>query len=99
MDVQSAKKSRPLSRTVVVLPDDLITEILPFLPVKSILQFRCVSESWKSLTSNPSFVKLHLNRSASRNPQFTIVTLHKKDLFRCFVQISFELGYSVLLTR
>ncbi|CAL0324321.1 unnamed protein product [Lupinus luteus] len=45
------------------LSDDLIMEILSWLPVIYLLQFRCVCKSWKSLISLPSFVKLHLERS------------------------------------
>ncbi|AES80212.1 F-box and associated interaction domain protein [Medicago truncatula] len=62
--------------TPVVLPDDLITELLSFLPVKSPVRFKCVCKSWKTLISNPNFVKLHLNQSSTRNPLFTLVTLH-----------------------
>ncbi|XP_058739932.1 F-box/kelch-repeat protein At3g23880-like [Vicia villosa] len=58
----------------VVLPDDLITEVFSFLPVKSLLRFRCLSKYWKTLISRPDFVKLHLKRSATRNPLFTLIT-------------------------
>jgi len=64
----------------VVLPDELIAEVLSFLPVKSLVQFRCVSKSWKFLISDPTFVKLHLKRSASRNPLFTLVTHHYPNI-------------------
>ncbi|KAK7259382.1 hypothetical protein RIF29_24989 [Crotalaria pallida] len=60
-------KFRALQPTQPLLIDDLIIEILSWLPVKSLLQFRCVCKTWKSLISNPNFVKLHLRRSA-RNP-------------------------------
>ncbi|XP_019200063.1 PREDICTED: F-box/kelch-repeat protein At3g23880-like [Ipomoea nil] len=43
------------------LNQDIITEILKRLPVKSLLQFRCVSKVWRALVSSPEFVKLHLN--------------------------------------
>jgi len=76
MNIQSAKKSiTPLS---VVIPDDLIAKVLSFLPVKSLVRFRYVTKYWKTLISDPTLVKLHLNRSASRNPLFTLVTRHVK---------------------
>ncbi|AES80289.1 F-box protein interaction domain protein [Medicago truncatula] len=60
---------------LVVLPDDLIFKILSLLPVISLVRFTCVSKSWKTLIFDPTFVKLHLNRSSStRNPPCTLIT-------------------------
>ncbi|XP_057425814.1 F-box/kelch-repeat protein At3g23880-like [Lotus japonicus] len=61
------------------LPQELIIEVLSWLPVKSLVQFTCVSKSWKSLISNSQFVKLHLHRSSSRNAGFA----HTHLLIRC----------------
>ncbi|GAU42019.1 hypothetical protein TSUD_236860 [Trifolium subterraneum] len=46
------------------MPDELITEILLFLPVKSLMQLKWVNKSWKTIISDPAFIKLHLKRSA-----------------------------------
>lgn len=51
------------------LPEEIvIIEILPRLPVKSLLRFRSVCKSWLTQISNPNFTKLHLDRSANKTP-------------------------------
>ncbi|XP_029130377.1 F-box/kelch-repeat protein At3g23880 isoform X2 [Cajanus cajan] len=46
-----------------LLPIELIQEILLRLPVKLLLQLRCVCKSWKTLISDPQFAKNQLRRS------------------------------------
>ncbi|GAU14944.1 hypothetical protein TSUD_47380 [Trifolium subterraneum] len=74
--MQLAKKKLITLSSPVVLPHDLIAEVLYFLPVKSLVQFRSVCKSWKTLIYDPTFVKLHLRRSPTRNPLFTLTTQH-----------------------
>ncbi|XP_012829859.1 PREDICTED: F-box/kelch-repeat protein At3g23880-like [Erythranthe guttata] len=45
------------------LPEEIIEEILYRLPVKSLLRFKCVSQSWRSLISTKQFVETHLQHS------------------------------------
>jgi len=63
-----------MTLSLVVLPNDLISEVLSFLDVKFLVRLRYVSKSWKTLISDPVFVELHLKRSASQNPLFTLIT-------------------------
>ncbi|MCH90809.1 F-box/kelch-repeat protein [Trifolium medium] len=52
-----------MSPSTTILPTDLIIEILSWLPVKLLVRFTCVSKLWKSLIFDPSFSRLHLQRS------------------------------------
>ncbi|XP_059630516.1 F-box/kelch-repeat protein At3g06240-like [Cornus florida] len=45
------------------LPEEIELDIFSRLPVKSLLQFRCISKPCQSLISDPYFFKFHLNRS------------------------------------
>lgn len=62
--------SKSVSRNF--LPEELITIVLSLLPVKSVTRLRCVSPSWNSFITHPTFVKLHLSRS-SPNDRLTLV--------------------------
>jgi len=59
-----------------VLPEELTSDILSRLTVKDLMQLKCVSKSWKTLISDPNFIKMHLNRSA-RNPNLSSVVSTK----------------------
>ncbi|PIN16735.1 hypothetical protein CDL12_10610 [Handroanthus impetiginosus] len=49
------------------LPQEIITDILLRLPVRSLLRFKFTSKSWRSLISSKHFVKAHLENS-KKNP-------------------------------
>ncbi|XP_059445492.1 F-box protein CPR1-like [Corylus avellana] len=48
-----------------LLPRDLQNEILVRLPVKSLLRFQGVCQSWKSFISSPRFISMHTQYSES----------------------------------
>jgi len=55
------------------LPPDLIVQILLWLPVKSLIRFKCVCKYWFSLISDPHFANSHF--------QFTATTSTPRILF------------------
>ncbi|KAL9409366.1 hypothetical protein AB3S75_047707 [Citrus x aurantiifolia] len=59
--------------------DDLLTEILLRLPIKSLLKFKSVSKHWLSLISNPVFChRLSLTRNQSQ--AFLFIVLLSKSV-------------------
>ncbi|XP_058741581.1 F-box/kelch-repeat protein At3g23880-like [Vicia villosa] len=66
-------------RSPVFLPDELVTEVLSSLPVKSFMRMRCLSKFSNSLYTNPIFIRMHLRRSA-QNPHLTLGTSKTKTL-------------------
>jgi len=67
MGICPSKSQRQINpSSPVILPDDLIAEVLSFLDVKSITRLKCVSKSWYSLLSDSFFVKLHLDKSSQK---------------------------------
>ena len=56
-----------LASPLWLLPEELISEILFRVPVRSLLQFRCVCKSWKTLISHPQFA-MHRLRTSIAHP-------------------------------
>ncbi|KAL9244227.1 hypothetical protein vseg_018028 [Gypsophila vaccaria] len=63
------------SRAVVVsvmnwerLPENVLVEILSWLPVRDVLQYKSVCKSWYALISSPLFISKHLNNNRNYNP-------------------------------
>ncbi|XP_057447492.1 F-box/kelch-repeat protein At3g23880-like [Lotus japonicus] len=61
------------------IPFDLVVEILCRLPVKSLLQFRCVCKSWNSLISDPKFAKKHLHCSPANFTRHHLIASYLND--------------------
>ncbi|XP_058006580.1 F-box protein CPR1-like [Hevea brasiliensis] len=62
------------------LTRELLEEILSRLPVKSILICRCVSKTWYSLITNPSFIAHHLKKTAARNSGLLFFSYSTREL-------------------
>ncbi|KAL5062994.1 hypothetical protein RYX36_024731 [Vicia faba] len=60
-----------------ILPEELITEILLRLPVKYLVQFKCVCKSWKTLISDSQFAKNHLQISRMTTQQWVFSDFEK----------------------
>ncbi|XP_049407820.1 putative F-box protein At3g16210 [Solanum stenotomum] len=68
--------------TGIHFEEDIITEILSRLPVKSLFRFKCVIRSWMTLISKPYFVKKHHNHSKNnQNSQKNCLLTEKLSSF------------------
>ncbi|KAE9618020.1 putative F-box domain-containing protein [Lupinus albus] len=67
VETSDSKKRRfdapPSPVEIAAIPYDLIIDILSRIPVKSLLRFKCVCKSWKTLISDTQFAKFHFQRS------------------------------------
>ncbi|GAU28237.1 hypothetical protein TSUD_118440 [Trifolium subterraneum] len=66
----TSKVVKLTSMLLPTLPVEVILEILCRLPVKLLLQLRCVCKSWNSLLSDSEFIKKHLRMSTTRHLHF-----------------------------
>uniref|UniRef100_A0ACD5UL81 Uncharacterized protein n=1 Tax=Avena sativa TaxID=4498 RepID=A0ACD5UL81_AVESA len=79
--MKTSSKKQKKAQTTSELPEELVLEILIRLPVKSLRRFKCVSKAWRATISDPSFIRSHLQRSASsweQNPSL-LITPHTLD--------------------
>ncbi|XP_057425072.1 F-box/kelch-repeat protein At3g06240-like [Lotus japonicus] len=65
------------------LPQDLITEILLRLPVKSLIRFKAVCKFWRSLISDPLFANSHFELATPRLVFSTRLGIQTMDLDGC----------------
>ncbi|KAL6137101.1 hypothetical protein ACLB2K_062396 [Fragaria x ananassa] len=67
MDDQIAQISKPDGCAAILTDhEDVVVEILARLPVKTLMRFRCVCTTWRSLIADPHFVKKHMKYDAER---------------------------------
>lgn len=57
--IRTRPKRDPTPSNPVVIPNDLIEEIVKLLPVKSLMRFKCVSKNWLSIITDPSFTSAY----------------------------------------
>ncbi|KAL9229973.1 hypothetical protein vseg_005377 [Gypsophila vaccaria] len=65
-----SKKERERSALLAIaikngdrLPENLMIEILSWLPVKNVLQFKSVCKAWRAVISSPQFISKHLKNN------------------------------------
>lgn len=64
----------------VNMPEDVVFQILLWLPVASILRFKSVCKSWLSLLQNPDFIAQHLHHHHHRDGDANLLVLNPDQL-------------------
>ncbi|XP_059439803.1 F-box/kelch-repeat protein At3g23880-like [Corylus avellana] len=59
------------------LPEDLVTQILLWLPVVSLLRFKCVCKSWYALITHQNFLRKHLLHNKNSNTHLLLKTFNE----------------------
>ncbi|KAE7995675.1 hypothetical protein FH972_000446 [Carpinus fangiana] len=72
------------------LPEDLVTLILLWLPVVSLLRFKCVCKSWYALITQQNFVRKHLLHNKNSNTHLLLNTFNKTMEDYVVYMISYE---------
>nr|XP_023880215.1 putative F-box protein At1g50870 [Quercus suber] len=78
-----------------VLPEDLVIQILLWLPVVSLLRFKCICKSWCALINGQNFINKHLlhNQTTSnknRNAGFLLIQRQKSSNDHVFSKLQYE---------
>ncbi|KAI4323833.1 hypothetical protein L6164_023409 [Bauhinia variegata] len=74
------------------IPSDLHTEILIWLPVKSLMRFTSVSKSWQSLIKDSTFIASHRRTAPSSRKQSLLVRKRESrwDVFNICISIHYD---------
>ncbi|XP_059438985.1 F-box/kelch-repeat protein At3g23880-like [Corylus avellana] len=71
------------------LPEDLVTEILLWLPVVSLLRCKCVCKSWYALITHQNFVTKHIQHNKKNSNTLLLVKM-RDEIFDVVSTLSYE---------
>ncbi|OIT26209.1 f-box protein [Nicotiana attenuata] len=79
---KKTKNRAPDATCNCIFRREIIINILSRLPVKTLIQFRCVCKPWRKLISKPKFIATHFRHSSSLQPSTgsSPVLLHTRHL-------------------
>jgi F-box interacting protein len=90
MPTKSNKRMKTSSiGPAAALPDEMVTEVLLRLPVKSLLRFRSVCRSWAATISSDEFCALHMARGGAPTKLLVVAPTAAYDataLYSCSTQ-------------
>ncbi|XP_060190346.1 putative F-box protein At1g32420 [Lycium barbarum] len=71
------EKNIKSSRKIPSIPQEIIFDVFSWLPVKSLMRFKCISKFFSSLISKSEFMDIHLCHSRTR----TKLLAHERGVF------------------
>jgi F-box interacting protein len=74
------------------LPEDIVTDILSRLPVKSLLRFMCVRKSWHVFMEKPEFINMHM----SKNNMTYLAFMRHTEIMPSYISLICPETYMVL---
>ncbi|KAF5736117.1 F-box and associated interaction domains-containing protein putative isoform 1 [Tripterygium wilfordii] len=71
------------------IPEDLVTDILTRLPIKSLIRFAGVCSSWLDLIRNPDFIKSHhLKQTSLNDNNFRVFVMHDYNCLSLLTEVA-----------
>ncbi|KAF5732929.1 F-box and associated interaction domains-containing protein putative isoform 1 [Tripterygium wilfordii] len=71
------------------IPEDVLIDVLSYLPVKSLMRFNCVCKAWGDLFRNPDFITKHYhNRATLGKSNISVLVKHSDHGEDCFSFLS-----------
>ncbi|XP_050219537.1 F-box/kelch-repeat protein At3g23880-like [Mercurialis annua] len=64
------------------IPSEIMIEILSRLPVKSVVRFKCVCRSWRSLLSHPDFARKHYTNNNNEDDINSFLVFNSASSYR-----------------
>ncbi|XP_045831662.1 F-box/kelch-repeat protein At3g06240-like [Trifolium pratense] len=72
------KKKSIEEASAAIFSDDLMVEIVSWLPVKYVMQLRCVNKFFNTLVFDPHFIQMHLSKS-TQNLQLSFTSFENNS--------------------
>ncbi|PIA38343.1 hypothetical protein AQUCO_02800196v1 [Aquilegia coerulea] len=70
-----------MSSMISNISEDVLMEILCKLPVKFIIQCKCVCKPWRTLVTTTRFVKFHLSQANKKSPNLLLASSFHKNFY------------------
>ncbi|KAK1354513.1 hypothetical protein POM88_047769 [Heracleum sosnowskyi] len=81
------------------VPDEIIFQLLLLLPVQSLVRFKSVCKSWRSIISDPQFIETHTKQNSSLENTLLVVERDNKKFIENLYLINTPTSTQELVTQ